>query len=196
MSKIYEMLQSNGLKTTVFFILILLLLLVSLNGCGNQVYSGQIGNDYFSFQVSKKAHVIQYVVNSIRYHESQPIVPNQGLALDPLIYLDVYVNNNEFRNARDRVESKITELKNNSRIVIAFGISDINTIVINGIEAEYIDYSYQGYTTKSILYQCKFASFVYKGNIIDINVLTLDNSSSTNETFDLIVNTFKIKESK
>jgi len=73
-------------------------------------------------------------------------------------------------------------------------IGERGTIIIIGMIVEYVYYYYKGYTTVPLYYEGKFASFVYGDYVVDIDVLFKEGNLDTNIAFDLIVDTFTIRE--
>ena len=112
---------------------------------------------------------------------------------DSYINIYVYGKRSLTNDAEISLELFLAYLSGNEYLT-DWEVRERGTVIIAGMTAEYVNYSYEGYTIEPVGYEGKFISFVYGDYIIDIDVLFPMVGLGTDIAFNLIVDTFTIKE--
>lgn len=182
---------------TITFVLLLVLILtsISLSGCTYKTYTGNIGDAKFSFQYRKNGCVNPPEPYSTVGDPPDGLQIPEGCSVypDSHIIIDVYERRGLAIDAWISLDLILASLRNN-KYLNDLEITEQGTVIIAGMTAEYATYYYTGYTTVPVYYWGKAASFVYGDYIVDIDVLFIARGSDTDTAFDLIVDTFTIKE--
>jgi hypothetical protein len=189
--------SGNIYKKALMISACLLIIAFMFCGCGYKTYSAEIGSIRFSFEYPNNVSVVPYFYEDGRANRDYYVlIPDYGLALDPIVYLDYHKIPGDYANAQARINAKCIELQEQ------FGFSptwrcDRKSINIGDIEAVYFEYDYAGYTTRPIDYYGTFIAIKYDNLIIDIDILITPYGLSEDyqKTFNLIVDTFKIEGS-
>jgi hypothetical protein len=189
--------RRNKCKTTVFILLpIVILISISLSGCTYKTYTGNIGDATFSFRYRKNDCVKPYNPYA-EFSESHPIPPTgvtEGCSSsDSHINIYIYGKRGLTNDAEISLELFLANLSGNEYLR-DLEVIERDTIIIAGITAEYVNYYYEGYKTEPVGYEGKFISFAYGDYIVDIDVLFPMGNLDTDIAFDLLVETFKIRE--
>jgi hypothetical protein len=187
---------SYRLSKAVIVSLILVFITVGISGCTYKTYTGDIGNATFSFQYRKNDCVKPYNPYA-EFSESHPLPPTGVTAgcssSDSHINIYIYGKRGLANDSEVSLELFLTYLSGNEYLR-DLEVKERDTIIIDGITAEYMNYYYEGYTTEPVGYEGKFISFVYGDYIVDIDVLFPMGNVDTDIAFDLLVETFKIRE--
>lgn len=173
------------------FLLFMLIPMIALSfiGCGSdyETYREKVDGVEFSFQYPKNVSI-------------NP--PNPWARINwvhpPNINYDSHINviaikvsDTNISNS-DIIDNFISSY-NNNEYLSDFNIEERGLITIADANADYITYSYTGYTTVPSPYLGKFLTFSTKGLIFEIDLLFEWVASDTDEAFDLLIETFTIE---
>jgi len=183
---------------TIIFVLLLALILtsISLSGCTYKTYTGNIGDATFSFQYRENDCVKPY--DPYSELSDPPLLPRTGItegcsSSDSHINIYIYGKRGLTNDAEISLELFLSFLFGNEYLR-DLEVRERGTVVIAESTAEYVNYSYEGYTIEPVFYEGKFISFVYGDYIVDIDVLFQTGNPDTDIAFDLLVDTFTIND--
>ena len=162
-----------------------IMLSILLSGCSYKTYTGKIGEATYSF----------------KYRGDYPVNPPNPLASSQInaniLSLNYFISVTS--HPGDNIETVLGSYKTKSdpQDLNKFEIVGNDTIIIAGIPAEHVTYTYEGYTTLPVLYGGHFAYFKYKSYTVEIHVLfplLIEGKPLGSEAFNLLVETFKIED--
>jgi hypothetical protein len=200
--KMMKKVNSQPLYILLAMVLMLVFFSTTFSGCSPyETYTGTIGGASFSFQHRKDDMVNPYDPYGTWSGISHP--PPEVLRITegqyyPDHHIKVEVRAGE--SAEKSAENFLEPLSKNQYIT-DLKVWERGTVTIAGLPAQYIRYTYYGYTTVRVPYEGIFASFVYNpaynghsSRIVDIDVLFKQGNGDTDIAFHLLVDTFKIKQ--
>lgn len=175
------------LLNKLFFFNVLMMTSLMFSSCNYYIYSDSVGNSILSFEYSNKDYIFPYSLHYTR--EPSPLPPKLSSIDSTLISISTFTA----YDLETHIEGLVSDMQEKKGISY-FEVTERGTTEIDGMMVDYIKYGYDSYDTTAVSYQGIFLSFVYKGFIIDIDILSQTGSLAGEEAFTRIIKTFKIED--
>jgi hypothetical protein len=187
--------QKSSILNKLFLLCLVLSCSICSFSCAYQTYSKTIEKPIsLTFQYSKKDYL--YPHSRFLYSSNSYIPPklNDTLSSPALISVDTFRNSDSLDLSTHI--NIFTNYMKKQKGIIYFGVRENGTLNLGGIKADYSKYGYDSYDTVPVSYTGIFVSLVYKGFIIDIDLLTSAGSVSAEEAFQRLIKTFRVSDTK
>jgi hypothetical protein len=179
----------NKIRLT-FFILLVIPMLFLANSCTNHRYVGTTQYFSFSFDYSKNDLIYPHSLRSWPFDVPAP--PQLPFSKYPTALISIDFISDWSSNETDilSLDSALGSING----IIYHKIYEVNTVNLGDIVAEYVRYEYYSYDIKPISFSGIFVSALYKGELIEIDLVSSLGNKGAENAFQRIVDTFKIKE--